>query len=118
MAGCWDARSHTSSHKHIPASRIPAHPVGVRLLSPDTHLVDADLLELLLGCGQRGWGGAGGHVLLVTAQGHIFLQTEGQGRGKCQGAVIATGLDAPPALRLCQTNPTGLGVSPYQEDQP
>lgn len=57
-------------------------------------------------------------MLLVTAQGHIFLQTEGQGRGKCQGAVIATGLDAPPALRLCQTNPTGLGVSPYQEDQP
>lgn len=90
-----------------PATNTSLHPAPLRIpwvsgsFSPDTHLVDADLLELLLGCGQRGWGGAGGHVLLVTTQGHIFLQTKGQGRGKCQGVVIAVGLDAPPALRLC-----------------
>lgn len=68
-----------------PATNTSLHPSSLRILrvsgsfSPDTHLVDADLLELLLGCGQWGWGRAGGHVLLVTAQGHIFLQTEGQG---------------------------------------
>lgn len=98
-------------------SRIPLFPEGLRLLlvgPADTHLVDADLLELLLGCGQRGRGGAGGHVLLVTAQGHVLLQTEGQGRrGKRQGVVMAAGLDAPPDLRLRLSNPVVLGLSPY-----
>lgn len=84
LAGCSDAHSHTSSSKHIPASFIPLYPEGLGLLlqgPADTHLIDADLLELLLSCSQRGRGRAGGHVLLVTGQGHVLLQTEGQGQG-------------------------------------
>lgn len=53
-------------------------------------------------------------MLLVTAQGHVLLQTEGQGRrGKRQGVVMAAGLDAPPDLRLRLSNPVVLRLSPY-----
>ena len=66
----------------LPASHTPARPEGLKCLLPgplDTHLIDADLLELLLGCCQRGRGGAGRHMLLVAAQGHVLLQADGTG---------------------------------------
>lgn len=68
-------------HLFVPSGSSPGAAGHPALL--DTHLVDADLLELLLGCGQRGRGRAGGHVLLVTAQGHVLLQTGAQ--GECHG---------------------------------
>lgn len=58
-------------------------------------------------------------MLLVATQRHILLQRD---RGKHQrvhiSVVIAAGLDAAPALRLHLSYPVGLGLFPFQKDQP
>lgn len=40
------------------------------------HLCDFNSLQLLLGCGERSGGGAGGHVSQVSLKAHIFLRSE------------------------------------------
>lgn len=40
------------------------------------HLCDFNSLQLLLGCGERSGGGAGGHVSQVSLKAHVFLQSE------------------------------------------